>query len=174
MAHPHHQPLERDGDGGAPQQGIERIRRPYRVLRLLGRHVRRRPEPLLARAPPSMAVTWCSSRAMSCPGLCAIAHGVGRITEEQLLNFRSEVGGNGLSSYPHPWLLPDYWQFPTVSMGLGPLMAIYQARFMKYMHNRGLIDMADRKVWCFLGDGEMDEPESRGAIDLAARENSTT
>jgi len=72
--------------------------------------------------------------------------------------------------YPHPWLMPDYWQFPTVSMGLGPLMAIYQARFMKYMHNRGLIDMADRKVWAFLGDGEMDEPESRGAIDLAARE----
>ena len=94
----------------------------------------------------------------------------GRLTEEQLENFRSEVNGKGLSSYPHPWLMPDYWQFPTVSMGLGPLMAIYQARFMKYMHNRGLIDMADRKVWCFLGDGEMDEPESRGAIDLAVRE----
>ena len=104
------------------------------------------------------------------PGIYARSFMEGRITEEQLLNFRSEVGGNGLSSYPHPWLLPDYWQFPTVSMGLGPLMAIYQARFMKYMHNRGLIDMADCKVWCFLGDGEMDEPESRGAIDLAARE----
>ena len=104
------------------------------------------------------------------PGIYARSFMEDRITEEQLLNFRSEVGGNGLSSYPHPWLLPDYWQFPTVSMGLGPLMAIYQARFMKYMHNRGLIDMADRKVWCFLGDGEMDEPESRGAIDLAARE----
>ena len=87
-----------------------------------------------------------------------------------MANFRSEVNGGGLSSYPHPWLMPDYWQFPTVSMGLGPLMAIYQARFMKYMHNRGHIDMADRKVWAFLGDGEMDEPESRGAIDLAARE----
>ena len=94
----------------------------------------------------------------------------GRIGEDQLENFRSEVDGKGLSSYPHPWLMPDYWQFPTVSMGLGPLMAIYQARFMKYMHNRGHIDMADRKVWCFLGDGEMDEPESRGAIDLASRE----
>ena len=104
------------------------------------------------------------------PGIYARSFMEGRITEEQLLNFRSEVGGGGLSSYPHPWLMPDYWQFPTVSMGLGPLMAIYQARFMKYMHNRGLIDMADRKVWCFLGDGEMDEPESRGAIDLAARE----
>ncbi|MGR3636095.1 MAG: pyruvate dehydrogenase (acetyl-transferring), homodimeric type [Shimia sp.] len=104
------------------------------------------------------------------PGIYARSFMEGRISEEQLENFRSEVAGNGLSSYPHPWLMPDYWQFPTVSMGLGPLMAIYQARFMKYMHNRGLIDMADRKVWCFLGDGEMDEPESRGAIDLAARE----
>ncbi|MDO5371561.1 pyruvate dehydrogenase (acetyl-transferring), homodimeric type, partial [Paracoccus sp. (in: a-proteobacteria)] len=105
------------------------------------------------------------------PGIYARSFMEGRITEEQMLNFRSEVGGGGLSSYPHPWLMPDYWQFPTVSMGLGPLMAIYQARFMKYMHNRGLIDMVDRKVWCFLGDGEMDEPESRGAIDLAARES---
>ncbi len=104
------------------------------------------------------------------PGIYARSFMEGRITEEQLENFRSEVAGGGLSSYPHPWLMPDYWQFPTVSMGLGPLMAIYQARFMKYMHNRGMIDMADRKVWCFLGDGEMDEPESRGAIDLAARE----
>ncbi|SHE32702.1 pyruvate dehydrogenase E1 component [Litoreibacter ascidiaceicola] len=104
------------------------------------------------------------------PGIYARSFMEGRISEEQLENFRSEVDGGGLSSYPHPWLMPDYWQFPTVSMGLGPLMAIYQARFMKYMHNRGHIDMADRKVWAFLGDGEMDEPESRGAIDLAARE----
>ncbi|MCH2094991.1 MAG: pyruvate dehydrogenase (acetyl-transferring), homodimeric type [Rhodobacteraceae bacterium] len=104
------------------------------------------------------------------PGIYARSFMEGRISEEQLENFRSEVDGGGLSSYPHPWLMPDYWQFPTVSMGLGPLMAIYQARFMKYMHNRGHIDMADRKVWCFLGDGEMDEPESRGAIDLAVRE----
>ena len=104
------------------------------------------------------------------PGIYARSFMEGRIGEDQLENFRSEVDGKGLSSYPHPWLMPDYWQFPTVSMGLGPLMAIYQARFMKYMHNRGHIDMADRKVWCFLGDGEMDEPESRGAIDLASRE----
>jgi len=104
------------------------------------------------------------------PGIYARSFMEGRISEDQLINFRSEAVGQGLSSYPHPWLMPDYWQFPTVSMGLGPLMAIYQARFMKYMHNRGLIDMADRKVWCFLGDGEMDEPESRGAIDLAHRE----
>ncbi len=105
------------------------------------------------------------------PGIYARSFMEGRITAERLDNFRSEVGGEGLSSYPHPWLMPDYWQFPTVSMGLGPLMAIYQARFMKYMHNRGLIDMDDRKVWAFLGDGEMDEPESMGAIGLAAREN---
>jgi pyruvate dehydrogenase E1 component len=104
------------------------------------------------------------------PGIYARSFMEGRIDEETLVNFRSEVDGKGLSSYPHPWLMPDYWQFPTVSMGLGPLMAIYQARFMKYMHNRGHIDMADRKVWCFLGDGEMDEPESLGAISLAARE----
>ncbi|WP_439141094.1 pyruvate dehydrogenase (acetyl-transferring), homodimeric type [Planktotalea sp.] len=104
------------------------------------------------------------------PGIYARSFMEGRLSEEQMENFRSEVNGGGLSSYPHPWLMPDYWQFPTVSMGLGPLMAIYQARFMKYMHNRGHIDMADRKVWVFLGDGEMDEPESRGAIDLAARE----
>jgi len=104
------------------------------------------------------------------PGIYARSFMEGRISESELENFRSEVNGGGLSSYPHPWLMPDYWQFPTVSMGLGPLMAIYQARFMKYMHNRGHIEMGDRKVWCFLGDGEMDEPESRGAIDLAARE----
>ncbi|MBV2359177.1 pyruvate dehydrogenase (acetyl-transferring), homodimeric type [Thalassococcus sp. CAU 1522] len=104
------------------------------------------------------------------PGIYARSFMEGRISVDQLENFRSEVSGGGLSSYPHPWLMPDYWQFPTVSMGLGPLMAIYQARFMKYLHNRGLIDAADRKVWAFLGDGEMDEPESLGAIALAARE----
>ncbi|MEM7021418.1 MAG: pyruvate dehydrogenase (acetyl-transferring), homodimeric type, partial [Pseudomonadota bacterium] len=105
------------------------------------------------------------------PGIYARSFMEGRLTAEQMDNFRSEVDGRGLSSYPHPWLMPDYWQFPTVSMGLGPLMAIYQARFMKYLHNRGLIDMSDRKVWAFLGDGEMDEPESLGAISLAARED---
>ncbi|WP_418592250.1 pyruvate dehydrogenase (acetyl-transferring), homodimeric type [Ponticoccus sp. (in: a-proteobacteria)] len=104
------------------------------------------------------------------PGIYARSFMEGRLTEEQMLNFRSEVAGEGLSSYPHPWLMPDYWQFPTVSMGLGPLMAIYQARFMKYLENRGLIEKQDRKVWAFLGDGEMDEPESLGAIHLAARE----
>lgn len=104
------------------------------------------------------------------PGVYARAFLLGRLTEEQLENFRQEVDGKGLSSYPHPWLMPDFWQFPTVSMGLGPLMAIYQARFMKYLHDRGIIDAKDRKVWAFMGDGEMDEPESLGAISLASRE----
>src|SRR3954470_21308218 len=107
----------------------------------------------------------------SSPGIYARAFLEGRLSEEQLLNFREEVDGHGLSSYPHPWLMPDFWQFPTVSMGLGPLMAIYQARFLKYLHGRGLADTAPRKVWAFMGDGEMDEPESLGAISLAGREN---
>jgi pyruvate dehydrogenase E1 component len=106
----------------------------------------------------------------SAPGVYARAYLEGRISEEQLNNFRQEVDGGGLSSYPHPWLMPNFWQFPTVSMGLGPLMAIYQARFMRYLHDRGLQNAGDRKVWAYMGDGEMDEPESLGAISLAARE----
>ncbi|MDX1500749.1 MAG: pyruvate dehydrogenase (acetyl-transferring), homodimeric type [Thermoanaerobaculia bacterium] len=106
----------------------------------------------------------------SSPGVYARAFLEGRLTEEQLLNFRREVAGEGLSSYPHPWLMPEFWQFATVSMGLAPLMSIYQARFMKYLENREVIDAGDRKVWAFLGDGEMDEPESLGAISLATRE----
>src|SRR5471032_2300540 len=106
----------------------------------------------------------------SSPGIYARAFLEGRLSEDQLINFRQEVGGKGLSSYPHPWLMPDFWQFPTVSMGLGPLMAIYQARFLKYLHCREIADTATRKVWVFCGDGEMDEPESLGAISLAGRE----
>ncbi|MGZ6194438.1 MAG: pyruvate dehydrogenase (acetyl-transferring), homodimeric type [Candidatus Binataceae bacterium] len=106
----------------------------------------------------------------SSPGIYARAFVEGRLTEQQLLNFRREVDGHGLPSYPHPWLMPDFWQFPTVSMGLGPIMAIYQARFMKYLEGRSLGEMGDRKVWAFMGDGEMDEPESLGAISLASRE----
>ena len=106
----------------------------------------------------------------SAPGIYARAFMEGRISEEQLLSFRQEVDGKGLSSYPHPKLMPNFWQFPTVSMGLGPLMAIYQARFLKYLHARGIADTSNRKVWVFCGDGEMDEPESLGAIGLAARE----
>ncbi|HEU5478385.1 MAG TPA: pyruvate dehydrogenase (acetyl-transferring), homodimeric type [Candidatus Tumulicola sp.] len=106
----------------------------------------------------------------SAPGFYARAFLEGRITESQLDHFRQEVDGQGLSSYPHPWLMPEFWQFPTVSMGLGPIMSIYQARFMRYLHDRALIDARDRKVWAFHGDGEMDEPESLGAISLAGRE----
>lgn len=104
------------------------------------------------------------------PGIYARAYLEGRLTEEQLDNFRREVDGNGLSSYPHPWLMPDFWQFPTVSMGLGPIQAIYQAHIMRYMSARGLAKRGDRKVWAFLGDGECDEPETLGAISLAGRE----
>lgn len=106
----------------------------------------------------------------SSPGVYGRAYLEGRLTEDQLDHFRQEVGGKGLSSYPHPKLMPEFWQFPTVSMGLGPLMAIYQARFLKYLHARGIADTSNRKVWVFCGDGEMDEPESKGAISLAARE----
>ncbi|MBC3879411.1 pyruvate dehydrogenase (acetyl-transferring), homodimeric type [Undibacterium sp. FT79W] len=106
----------------------------------------------------------------SAPGIYARAFLEGRLTEEQLQHFRREVDGKGLSSYPHPKLMPDFWQFPTVSMGLGPLMAIYQARFLKYLHARGIADTEKRKVWAFCGDGEMDEPESMGAIGMAGRE----
>ena len=109
----------------------------------------------------------------SSPGNYARAYLEGRLTEAQLDNFRQEVDGNGLSSYPHPWLMPDFWQFPTVSLGIGAINSIYQARFMKYMINRGLADdsaPSARKVWAFLGDGEMDEPESMGSIGMAGRE----
>ncbi|RYZ65870.1 MAG: pyruvate dehydrogenase (acetyl-transferring), homodimeric type, partial [Proteobacteria bacterium] len=108
----------------------------------------------------------------SSPGVYARAFLEGRLSDSQLKHFRQEAGGpgTGLSSYPHPWLMPDFWQFPTVSMGLGPLMAIYQARFIRYMENRGLSKASDRKVWCFCGDGEMDEPESMGALTMPVRE----
>ena len=106
----------------------------------------------------------------SAPGIYGRAFLEGRLTEEQLIHFRQEVEGKGLSSYPHPKLMPDFWQFPTVSMGLGPLMGIYQARFLRYLHARGIADTSNRRVWVFCGDGEMDEPESLGAIGLAARE----
>ena len=107
----------------------------------------------------------------SSPGVYARAVLEGRIDDAQLAHFRQEVGGQGLSSYPHSWLMPDFWQFATVSMGLGPIQAIYQARFLKYLHNRGIADTEGRKVWCFIGDGETDEPESLGAISMASRED---
>ena len=107
----------------------------------------------------------------SIPGVYSRAFLLGHLNEDQLSNFRREVNGKGLSSYPHPWLMPDFWQFPTVSMGLGPIQAIYQARFMRYMESRGMVEAQNRKVWAFLGDGETDEVESLGAIGMAAREH---
>ncbi|MGX5145562.1 pyruvate dehydrogenase (acetyl-transferring), homodimeric type, partial [Enterobacter hormaechei] len=104
------------------------------------------------------------------PGIYARAFLEGRLTEEQMNNFRQEVHGKGLSSYPHPKLMPEFWQFPTVSMGLGPIGAIYQAKFLKYLEHRGLKDTSEQTVYAFLGDGEMDEPESKGAITIATRE----
>ncbi|MEX0900419.1 MAG: pyruvate dehydrogenase (acetyl-transferring), homodimeric type [Gammaproteobacteria bacterium] len=106
----------------------------------------------------------------SSPGIYARAFLEGRLTREQLAHYREDVDGKGITSYPHPWIMPNFWQFPTVSMGLGPIMAIYQARFMRYLEHRGLSDTSKRKVWAFLGDGEMDEPESLGATSLAGRE----
>jgi pyruvate dehydrogenase E1 component len=106
----------------------------------------------------------------SSPGIYARAYLEGRLDESQLLRFRREVKGGGLSSYPHPWLMPDFWQFPTVSMGLGPMTAIFQARFVRYLEHRGIVPPSDRKVWAFLGDGEMDEPESMGALTMPVRE----
>src|SRR5437870_864931 len=105
------------------------------------------------------------------PGIYARAFLEGRLTAEQLHNFRRELQpGGGLSSYPHPWLMPEFWQFPTVSMGLGPIMAIYQARFNRYLEHRGLKETTGQRVWAFIGDGECDEPESLGALTMAARE----
>ena len=106
----------------------------------------------------------------SSPGIYARAYLEGRLNESQLLRFRQEVKGDGLSSYPHPWLMPHFWQFPTVSMGLGPMTAIFQARFVRYLEHRGIVPPSDRKVWAFLGDGEMDEPESMGALTMPVRE----
>jgi len=106
----------------------------------------------------------------SAPGIYARAFVEGRLSEKDLDGYRQEADGEGLSSYPHPWLMRDFWQFATVSMGLGPIMSIYQARFLRYMENRGLVPRSDRKIWAFLGDGEMDEPESMGAITVAARQ----
>ncbi|MBA3564611.1 MAG: pyruvate dehydrogenase (acetyl-transferring), homodimeric type, partial [Gammaproteobacteria bacterium] len=106
----------------------------------------------------------------SSPGIYARAYLEGRLSDDQLLKFRQETENGGLSSYPHPWLMPEFWQFPTVSMGLGPMMAIYQARFMRYLEHREICEPSDRRIWCFLGDGEMDEPESLGAITMPVRE----
>ena len=154
------------------REQAHRTRRPHRELRVGGDALRRRLQPFLARAvASSTAATSSTSRATRRRASTRARSSRGRLTEEQLDNFRQEVDGKGISSYPHPWLMPDFWQFPTVSMGLGPLMAIYQARFMNYLQDRGIANTEGRKVWAFMGDGEMDEPESLGAIGMAgARE----
>jgi pyruvate dehydrogenase E1 component len=109
-------------------------------------------------------------QAHSAPGIYARAFVEGRLTEDRLANFRREVAGKGLCSYPHPWLMPDFWEFPTASMGLGAMTTVYQARFMRYLSNHGLTSTAKRRVWAFVGDGEMDEPESTVGLSIAARE----
>ena len=165
------EPVERGGDGVAGEQGVVGTGRAHRLVPVVGHVVRHGLQPLLARPGRRRhGGDLLFVQGHVSPGIYARSFLEGRISEEQLLKFRQEVGGDGLSSYPHPWLMPEYWQFPTVSMGLGPLMAIYQARFLKYLDARGLADTEDRHVWAFLGDGEMDEPESLGAISMAARE----
>ncbi len=171
MEDPLDHPLERDGDGGARQQEARRARRPHRQLRFVSatlydvgfNHFWRAPT---AEFPGDLLYI----QGHSSPGIYARAFLEGRLSENQIDNFRMEVDGQGISSYPHPWLMPEFWQTPTVSMGLGPISAIYQARFWKYLEGRGLMPKTDRKIWCFLGDGETDEPESLGAIALAGRE----
>ena len=139
--HPLLHPLERDGDGGARQQGVLGAGRPHRQLRLGGDAVRRGLQPLLARArAPSTAAIWSSSRATPPRASTRAPSWKAASARSSCDHFRQEVDGKGLSSYPHPWLMPDFWQFPTVSMGLGPIMAIYQARFMRYLKDRGLLD----------------------------------
>ena len=168
---PRGDPLERGGDHPAREQGIVRAGRPHRELPVLGAALRHRLRAFLACADrQTTAATCIYVQGHVSPGIYARAFVEGRLTEQQLLNYRQESEGKGIPSYPHPWLMPDFWQFPTVSMGLGPLMAIYQARFLKYLEGRGLAKTDNRKVWAFLGDGECDEPESLGAISLAGRE----
>ena len=163
--------MERRGDRATGQQGVVRVGRAHRKLPVSGHALRSRLQSLLRHAPSeSHGGDLLFIQGHSSPGIYARAFVEGRLTEDQLLKFRQEVDGDGLSSYPHPWLMPEFWQFPTVSMALGQLMAIYQARFLKYLHARGLADTANRHVWAFLGDGEMDEPESLGAISLGGRE----
>ena len=165
--HPCLHPLERRGDGGEGQQARRRHRRPPVHVRVVGLALRGRLQLVLPRQGRRSR-----RRPRLLPGPRRARHlrpGVPRrpADEEQLDNFRREIGGNGLSSYPHPRLMPEFWEFPTVSMGLGPINSIYQARFNRYLHNRRIDDTSGSKVWCFLGDGECDEPETLGSISLA-------
>ena len=164
--------LERDGDGRARQQALIRARRAHRELPVAGDAVRGRLQPLLARVPARATVaTSCTSRATPRP---ATTHGrswrAASLRSSSTAFARRSSKPGGLSSYPHPWLMPDFWQFSTVSLGIGPITSIYQAQFMKYLQARGLAKTDGRKVWCFVGDGEVDEPETMGSIGLAGRE----
>ncbi len=162
------EPLERRRDGHPGRQA--RGRRPHRDLRLGGLALRDRLQPLLPRQGGGRLRRPALHPGPRLPGIYARAFLDGRLTEQHLDNFRQEAGGEGLPSYPHPRRLPWLWEFPTVSMGLGPLSAIYQARFNRYLANRSIKDTSNSHVWAFLGDGEMDEPESTAALALAARE----
>ena len=170
--HPHVHPLECDGHGGCGPTSTPGARRPHRQLRVRGDALRRRLQPFLARAAAtSTAATSSTSRATARPASTRARFLEGRLTEEQLVNFRQEVDGKGCRSYPHPWLMPDFWQFPTVSMGLGPTDGdLPGALHASTWTIAASPTPPNRKVWAFLGDGEMDEPESLGAISLAARE----
>ena len=162
--HPPADPLERRGDGPAGEHQVRGHRRPPRDLRQRGVACTRWGSTTSSGARTTRAAaTRSSSRATRRPGIYARAFLEGRLTEDHLDHFRRETGGKGLSSYPHPRLMPDFWEFPTVSMGLGPLAAVYQARFNRYLQNRGIRDTSEQRVWAFLGDGEMDEPESLSA-----------
>ncbi len=170
-AHPLLHPLERHGHGGAGQPAVHRARRPHRQLRLQRHPVRRRLQPFLPRpAPRTTAATWSSSRATRRPASTPAPSWRAASAKSSSTTSARRWTATACPPIPHPWLMPDFWQFPTVSMGLGPIMAIYQARFMRYLQDRGLLNTEKRKVWAFMGDGEMDEPESLGAISLAARE----
>ena len=160
------------GDGRSRQPRVRRHRRPHLDLRVVGDALRGGVQPLLPRQGRGRTTPTSSTyQGHASPGIYARAFLEGRLTEQHLRNFRHELRPDGgLSSYPHPWLMPEFWEYPTVSMGLGPLMAIYHARFVRYLENRGLKPPSDQKVWAFLGDGETDEPEALGSISLPARE----
>ena len=174
-AHPPPHPLERRGDGAAREPPLPGHRRAPLDLRLGGHPVRGRASTTssAARTTPA-AATRSSSRATRRPASTRARSSRGACRESQLDHFRREIGGKGLTSYPHPRLMPDFWEFPTVSMGLGPITAIYQARFNRYLHARGIPDTSGQRVWAFLGDGEMDEPEAIGGSRWRPARGSTT
>src|SRR5690606_12394387 len=161
--------MERRGDGHQGQPRHQGDRGPSLDLRLVRHPLRGRLQPLLPGRGAPGGGDHVYFQGHAAPGFYARAFLERRLDEEDLDLFRQEVSG-GLSSYPHPRLMPEFWEFPTVSMGLGPINSVYHARFNRYLHNRGLDDTSDSNVWCFVGDGEVDEPETFGGLSLAARE----